>query len=93
MNKYLITFSSGLPEWKHSKWRITADSRSEALHKANLMHDDTYGFDVTMITMSKVGATEVSEYEFRNLDIEDNQKRIQILERIWNNSKNKLENC
>ena len=93
MNTYLITFSSGSPSWKNSKWKITAESRHEALHKANLIHDEIDKWDINMITLSKSGATGVSEVDFLDLDDDHAQNRIKYLESIWNNKLNKLENC
>lgn len=62
MNSYFITFNSGKPNWhNYSKWYITAESRSTALHKANLIHDDTYKYEVNMMTVSKEGCTELTK--------------------------------
>lgn len=95
MTSYFITFSSGKPDWRnHSKWYITAESRSEALHKANLMHDDVHGYEANMITISKEGACDlVKDGFFCDLDSEEMQKRILILDRIWQQKFNRLENC
>lgn len=96
MTKYYITFSSGKPKWiSYSKWSITAESRSEALHKANLMHDEFHGYDANMITISKDGASDLDEivHHFLNLDSEEMQERILTLDRIWQQKYNKLENC
>ena len=93
MNTYLITFSSGNPEWQHSKWRITTESRHEALHKANLMHDDALGWDINMVTLSKSGTTDAHDDDFWNLDAKVMESHILFLERIWNQKFNKLENC
>lgn len=102
MSTYLITFYFRQDEeWKQSKWKITDESRSNALHKANLMFNYYYSYppysgtedNVGMITMSKSGFnTEINESAFINLDDEYTQNKIQGLNKIWQQRFNRMEN-
>lgn len=99
--RYYITFNSGKPEWNNlSKWSITADSRSEALHKANLVHDEWFGYEVAMVTISKsdkhglpCGDVDEIVHHFKDLDAEELREEIEELDRIWQQKFNKLEDC
>jgi hypothetical protein len=95
MTSYFITFSSGKPEWlSHSKWFITAESRSDALHRASLMHDFVYNYEVNMVTVSKDGATDLKKSsQVGNLDTDHARKHLEQLDRIWQQKFNTLENC
>lgn len=93
MTQYLITFSSGKPFWNHSKWKVSAETRSQALHKANLMHDKNHSWETNMITISKIGSTDAEISDFTDLDTSENQRQVEILDRIWQQKFNILEDC
>lgn len=88
--EYLVTLSSGAPSWKTSKWIVAAEDKSSALNYALLLHDDKYGWTVAMVTLSYRGANpqaDESLYEYAN------PERIEVLNRIREHSKEKLEDC
>ena len=92
MNRYCITFSSGTPEWKTTKWIIASETRSDAMHKALLMHNNSNEFDVNMVTLSKKGTTDIDLSGFIDLDLPEHRETLRFLESIWRQKFNKLEN-
>ena len=93
--QYLVTFSTGAPNWKTSKWKIIAEEKSEALNLAMLMHDDSSRpaidrWPVPMVTISYPGSNpSIDESEFTIVD----PIYVDRLLRIYLHSKEKLENC
>ena len=93
--QYLVTFSSGAPLWKTSKWIVTAEEKSEAINLAMLMHDEhlrpeSDRWPVAMLTLSYQGANpSVDESQFTVVDPE----YVDRLLRIHLHGKERLENC
>jgi len=87
---YLVTLSTGAPDWKTSKWSVLAETKSQALHFALLLHDDTLKWSVSMVTISyKHSNPDISLNEFT----EGTPERIYRLDRIYQHGKDRLENC
>ena len=92
---YLVTLSTGSPDWLTSKWRITAEEKSQALNFAMLMHDDPARdskdrWPVAMVTISYPGSNpEIDESEYTIPE----PKHLSALLSIYWHSKDKLENC
>lgn len=92
---YLVTLSTGAPLWLTSKWRVTAEEKSQALNFALLMHDDPDRsqddrWSVAMVTISYPGSNpEVDETEYTVPE----PRRLASLLSIYRHSKDKLENC
>lgn len=95
LKQYLVTFSSGAPEWKTSKWIVTAEEKSEAINFAMLMHDEHSRpeqdrWPVAMLTLSYRGANpSVDESQFTVVD----PTHVDRLLRIYLHGKERLENC
>jgi hypothetical protein len=93
--QYLVTFSSGAPDWNTSKWIVTAEEKSEAINLAMLMHDDhsrpaDKRWPVAMLTLSYRGANpSVDESQFTVVDPD----YVDRLLRIYLHGKERLENC
>jgi hypothetical protein len=93
--QYLVTFSTGAPNWKTSKWKVFAGEKSEALNLAMLMHDDSTRpevdrWPVSMVTISYRGSNpSADEDEFTSVD----PLYVDRLLRIYLHGKEKLENC
>lgn len=91
---YLVTFygnnSKGM--WTSSKWKVTAESRSQALHYSNLMHDNEYDWHVDMITISRLGFNNINPSNFTDLDRGAAREEIEVLDRIWQKKFDKMEN-
>ena len=93
--EYMVTLSTGAPDWKTSKWIVKAVEKSEALNFAMLCHDDPDRpikdrWSVAMITLSYRGANpSANEKEFTVADPE----KVDRLLRIYMHGKERLENC
>lgn len=87
---YLVTLSTGAPDWKTSKWNVDAESKSQALHYALLMHDDTVKWPVSMVTISYENAN--PELDLSLFTVGD-PEYIYRLDRIYRHGKERLENC
>jgi len=88
--EYLVTLSTGAPVWKTTKWSVMAETKSQALHFALLLHDDTVSWSVSMVTISyKHSNPSVNLDDFE----EGCPDRIYRLDRIYLHGKERLENC
>ena len=87
---YLVTLSSAKPAWKSSKWQVHAESKTEALQFAMLMHDDRFKWPVVMVTISNKGVN-----PHANLDDFEvvEPKYVERLLRIYEHGKEKLYDC
>lgn len=90
---YLVTFygNDHRGMWVSTKWKVTAESRSQALHYSNLMHDNEYNWHVDMITMSRLGFNHVDVKSFTDLDKGAAREEIEVLDRIWQKKFDKME--
>lgn len=95
MKKYMVTLSTGAPQWLTSKWVVEAEEKSQALNYALLLHDNpdrpqNSRWPVAMVTISYYGANpEICEADFAVADPE----QIARLLRIYQHGKERLENC
>lgn len=90
LKDYMVTLSSGSPDWKTSKWIVQAEDKSTALNYAILLHDDKHHWPVAMLTMSYQGSNpEINESEYEVAD----PALIYRLDRIREHGLEKLENC
>lgn len=93
--EYMVTLSTGSPDWRTSKWIVSAQSKSEALNYAMLLHDDPDRhlwdrWEIAMVTLSYRGANPSSdESRFTIAD----PTHITRLLRIYEHGKERLENC
>jgi hypothetical protein len=93
--EYMVTLSTGAPEWKSSKWIVGAAEKSEALNFAMLCHDDSDRpqedrWPVSMVTLSYRGTNpSADESEYTIAD----STRVDRLLRIYLHGKERLENC
>ena len=91
----MVTFSTGAPEWKTSKWIITAEEKHQALNFAMLMHDSSDRpeedrWPVSMVTLSYRGSNpDIDENDFTVAD----PAYVERLHRIYLHGKSRLENC
>lgn len=90
LKRYLVTLSTGSPDWKTSKWNVAAESKSQALHYSLLLHDENVKWPVSMVTIS---------YETANPELDlslftrGDPEEIYRLDRIYQHGKERLENC
>ena len=90
--EYLVSLASGTPDWKTSKWVIKAETKSQALHFALLLHDDTEKWPVSMVTISYKDANPKTTPILDNFNVA-NPDRVYRLDRIYQHGKERLENC
>ena len=92
--EYMVTLSTGAPDWRTSKWIVSAEEKSQALHYAMLMHDDPKRaagdrWPIEMVTLSYRGANpSIDESEF----VVANPEKLFRLFQIYKHGKERLEN-
>lgn len=87
---YLVTLSTGSPDWKTSKWRVHAGSKSQALHFALLLHDENHDWSVDMVTISYPASNPSIDLE---KFVAGSPDLVSRLDRIYQHGKERLENC